>query len=82
MLYADLNNKSFTIVCDKSEYKLGYRILQDGSVLVVYWSKFLSPAQKNYTTIEKELLAIISILKEYFRILLGGKLAIYTDHKT
>ena len=59
---------------------MGSCILQDRR-LVPYWSKSLSPVQKNYRTTEKELLAIVLILKEYRRMLLGGKLVIYTDHE-
>ena len=37
--------------------------------------------QIEYTTTEKELLAIILCFKEYERILYGAKIEIYTDHK-
>ena len=72
-LYSDLQ-KPFMIICDASDY------LQDGYP-IAYWSKTLSPAQKHYTTTEKELLAIVLTLKEYRLMLLGGDLKIYTDHK-
>ena len=77
--YADLD-KPFTIVCGASDYQLGSCILQDGKP-IAYWSKSLTAAQKNYTTTEKELLAIVLTLKEYRSMLLGGVLNIYTDHK-
>ena len=78
-IYTDLD-KHFRIVCNASNYQLGSCILQDRRP-VAYWSKSLSPVQKNYITTEKELLAIVLTLQEYRRMLLGGKLVLYTDHK-
>ena len=34
----------------------------------------------NYSTMEKELLAVIMCLQEYCNMLYGGKLNVYTDH--
>ena len=77
--YTDLD-KPFTIMCDASKHQLGSCIMQDG-MPITYWSKTLSAAQQNYTTTEKELLAIMLTLKKYKIMLLGGNLKIYTDHK-
>ena len=41
----------------------------------------LNKAQHNYTTTEKELLAIVLCLKEYRKIIYGAVMNVYTNHK-
>jgi hypothetical protein len=48
---------------------------------VVYYSRKLNSAQRNYATIDKELLCVVATLKELPSMLLGAELHIYTDHK-
>ena len=59
---------------------MGAVISQDGKPIEFYIRK-LNNAQRNYTTTEKELLAIVETLREFRNILLGQKITVYTDHK-
>lgn len=77
--YPDFN-KSFEIHTDASHYQIGAVITQDNKPVAFYTRK-LRDGQHNYTTTERELLAIVETLKEFRTILLGQKIKVYTDHK-
>ena len=48
--------------------------------VIYYASKTLDVAQANYTTTEKELLAIVFALEKFRSYLLGTRVIVYTDH--
>ncbi|KAJ9525518.1 hypothetical protein QJQ45_003105 [Haematococcus lacustris] len=72
--------KPFQVYCDASLQGVGAVLMQEGYPLA-YLSKKLIPAEKNYTTGEQELLAIITACKEWRCYLEGVPFTLYTDHK-
>ena len=79
-------NRQFLIETDASDYQLGAVIKQFNDKLkqnmpITFYSQKLTPTQQNYTTIEKELLSIVEVFKEFHQMLLGSKLVVYMDHK-
>ena len=43
-------------------------------------SKILLPAEKNYTTTEKEFLAVVFAIDKFRSYLVGNKVVVWTDH--
>ncbi|CAJ1959749.1 unnamed protein product [Cylindrotheca closterium] len=73
-------SKPFTIHTDARDFQLGGVISQEGKPIAFY-SRKLNPAQRNYTTGEREMLSIVETLRKYRNILLGCEIIVYTDHK-
>ena len=73
----------FEVMCDASDLAIGAVLGQreDGKPYVVYYaSKTLNEAQRNYTTTEKELLAVVYALDKFRVDLVGSDIIIFTDH--
>ncbi len=61
--YSD-HKKWFDMYTDASDFKLAACIIQEGRP-VAYLLRKLTKSQKNYTTMEKEMLFIVETLKEF-----------------
>ena len=76
-------NKKFVIMCDASDYAMGAvlgqrieKIFKD----IYYVSKTFNEAQKNYSTIEKEMLAMVFACEKFRPYILGSHVIIHIDH--
>ncbi|CAM8943440.1 unnamed protein product [Rhodiola kirilowii] len=73
----------FELMCDASDFAVGAVLGQgiDKKLHVVYYaSKVLAGAAVNYTTTEKEMLAIVYAFEKFRQYLIGSKTTVYTDH--
>ncbi|WJZ87618.1 hypothetical protein VitviT2T_006987 [Vitis vinifera] len=73
----------FEVMCDASDLAMGAVLGQreDGKPYVIYYaSKTLNEAQRNYTTTEKELLAVVFALDKFRTYLVGSSIVVFTDH--
>ena len=73
----------FELMCDASDHAIGAVLGQriDKLPRVIYYaSKTLNDAQLNYSTTEKEFLAVIFVLEKFRSYLVGSHVIIYTDH--
>ncbi|CAN6570107.1 unnamed protein product [Malus baccata var. baccata] len=73
----------FELMCDASDYAIGAVLGQRKNKqphVIYYASRTLNDAQLNYSTTEKELLAVVFALDKFRSYLLGTKVIIFTDH--
>ncbi|MCO5611843.1 hypothetical protein L7F22_066102 [Adiantum nelumboides] len=74
-------SKEFKVVTDASELALGGVLTQEGRP-VAYTARKLRDHEKNYSTHDLELLAVIHALKLWRHYLLSSKFQLVTDHKS
>ena len=73
----------FELMCDASDYALGAVLGQRKNKQfqpIYYASRTVNDTQQNYTTTEKELLAVVFAFEKFYSYLLLSKVIIYTDH--
>ncbi|KAD4889198.1 hypothetical protein E3N88_21271 [Mikania micrantha] len=73
--------EDFVVYCDASKQGLGCVLMQREKV-IAYASRQLKVHEKNYTTHDLELGAVVFALKIWRHYLYGTKCTIFTDHKS
>ncbi|WVZ84780.1 hypothetical protein U9M48_031770 [Paspalum notatum var. saurae] len=76
-------NLPFEIMCDASDFAVGAVLGQSKDKkhhAISYASKMLTGPQLNYSTTEKELLAVVFAIDKFRSYLVGSRVIIYTDH--
>lgn len=78
LVYPDFE-KPFKLTTDASNVAIG-SVLSQSNRPVAYYSRTLNSAERNYSTIEKELLSILDSTKHFRPYLYGQHFTIETDH--
>ena len=73
--------ENFVVYCDASHQGMGCVLMQEGKV-IAYASRQLKIHEKNYTTHDLELGAVVFALKIWRHYLYGTKCTVFTDHKS
>ena len=76
-------NSDFEIMCDSSDYAMGAILGQKADKMfraIYYASKTFNEAQENYSTTEKEMLAMVFACEKFRSYILGSHVIIHTDH--
>nr|GEX42015.1 hypothetical protein [Tanacetum cinerariifolium] len=74
-------SENFVVYCDASHKGLGAILMQKEKV-IAYASRQLKVHEKNYTTHDLELSAVVFALKMWRHYLYGTKCVVFTDHKS
>ena len=72
LVYSDASNTAIGGVLGQIQHKK--------EVVISYWSRQLTKAEKNYSTIEREALAVVSTIKEFYPYVYGFSFKLITDH--
>ena len=75
----------FVLYTDASEYAIGSVLTQlqkDGEKVIAYASRKLSQTERNYSVTKKELLAIVTFIRQFKHYLWGVEFEVRTDHRS
>ncbi|GJQ96852.1 putative reverse transcriptase domain-containing protein [Tanacetum coccineum] len=74
-------SENFIVYCDASHKGLG-AVLRQNEKVIAYASRQLKIHEKNYTTHDLELRAVVFVLKMWRHYLYGTRCIVFTDHKS
>ena len=88
VLYPPNREKGYQIMADSSLTTLSAILLQEGDKedetprVISYASRKLLPRERNYPTVERELLSIVFALAKFHNLVYGKKITVKSDHRS
>ena len=76
-------DQGFEIMCDASDFAMGAALGQRKEKIfrIIYYASItFNEAQENYSTTEKEMLAIVFACEKFRQYILGSHVVVHTDH--
>ena len=76
-------DQEFEVMCDASDFAMGAVLGQKKEKIfraIYYTSRTFNEAQENYSTTEKEMLAIVFACEKFRPYILGSHVIVHTDH--
>ena len=76
-------DQGFEVMCDASDFAMGAVLWQRKEKIfraIYYASRTFNEAQENYSTTEKEMLAIVFACEKFRPYILGSHVIVHTDH--
>ena len=76
-------SKDFEVMCDASDYAMGAVLGQRTKNIfraIYYAGKTFNEAQENYSTTEKEMLAMVFAFEKFRPYILGSRVIVHIDH--
>ena len=76
-------DQGFEIMCDASDFTMGAALGQRNEKIfrIIYYARrTFNEAQENYSTTEKEMLAIVFACEKFRQYILGSHVVVHTDH--
>ena len=76
-------DQGFEMMCDASDFAMGAVLVQRKEKIfraIYYASRTFNEAQENYSTTEKEMLAIVFACEKFRPYILGSHVIVHTDH--
>ena len=76
-------SKPLYIFSDASKDGLGFVLSHDADQREIVWlgSRVLTPAESNYSNIEREALALVEAVKYFHKLVAGRKFTVWSDHR-